>query len=185
MSMPAVRRHRWSRRDYDRMVDAGGFDPEARVELLDGEIWEMTPQGTLHAAVCRSTLKALDHAFGEGYDVRGQFPLALDDRSEPEPDAAVVAGAPFDYLAEHPTSALLVVEVSETSLTHDRGRKLAAYARNGIPEYWLIDLTTRQLEVYRQPSGDRYSSRQVLTRADVVSPLRSPDTAIPVSELLP
>lgn len=185
ISMFAVRRRRWSRRDYDRMVDAGGFDPEDRVELLDGEIWEMTLQGTLHAAVCGAALEALNHAFGKGYYVRGQLPLALDDRSEPEPDVAVVAGAPFDYLEEHPSTALLVVEVSETSLSHDRGRKLAAYARNGIPEYWLTDLSTRQLEVYRQPSGDRYSCQQVLTRADRVSPQHGSGAVIAVTELIP
>jgi len=185
MSQSAVHRRRWSRRDYDRLVDAGGLGPEDRVELLDGEIWEMTPQGASHAAVCRAMLKVLDHAFGEGFDVRGQFPLALDDRSEPEPDVAVVPGAPFDYLEEHPTSALLVVEVSESSLTHDRGRKLTAYARNGIPEYWLVDLIAGKLEVYRQPSGEAYSSQQVLTRDDAISPLHSPDAVIAVAELLP
>ena len=185
MSQTAVHRRRWSRREYDRMVDAGGFGPEDRVELLDGEIWEMTPQGTLHAAVCGAVLEALRRAFGEAFHVRAQSPLALDDRSEPEPDAAVVAGVPFDYLEDHPASGLLVVEVSETSLPHDRGRKLAAYARNGIPEYWLVDLTARQLEVYRQPAGDRYASKQVLTRTDTVRPLHRPDAAIAVGELLP
>ena len=117
--------------------------------------------------------------------MRGQFPFALDEHSEPEPDIAVVPGGPFDYLDDHPTSALLVVEVSETSLSHDRGRKLAAYARNDVPEYWLFDLTARRLEVYRQPAGETYASRQVLTRSEAVTPLHAPDALIPIAELLP
>ena len=185
MSSSAVRRHRWTRAGYDRIVDAGGFGPEDRIELLDGEIWEVSPRGSRHAAVCGIVTEAVQAAFGADHHVRGQFPVALDDVSEPEPDLAVVAGAPRDYLSAHPATALLLVEVSESSLTFDRGRKLVAYARNGIPEYWLVDLAAEKLEVYRDPSGTSYVSKAVLGRGDTVAPLHAAGSPIAVADLLP
>ena len=185
MSSSTVRRRRWTREEFERIVDAGGFGPEDRIELLDGEIWEMTPQGSRHAAVCGQVADVLRKAFGDDCTVRGQSPIALDDASEPEPDVAVVRGSQFDYVDEHPREVLLLVEVSESSLSHDRGRKLAAYARNGVPEYWLLDLTAARLEVYRDPTGDSYASRSVLAPGDTVSPLRAPRSVIDVADLLP
>ncbi len=182
---PEVRRYRWTRADYDRVIETGGFGPEDKIELLDGELWEMTPQGSAHSAVCGKVMYALQKAFGEAFFVRVQFPIALDDVSEPEPDVAVVRGTPDDHFDEHPSEALLVVEVSASSLSFDRGRKLAAYARNGIPEYWLVDINAIKLEVYRGPKGTQYASVSVLERGDVLSPLHAPHTAVAVSDLLP
>ena len=184
-SPPAVRRRRWTRLDYERVVECGGFGPEDRIELLDGELWEVSPQESRHAAVCAIVTEAVQAAFGADYHVRGQSPVSLDDVSEPEPDLAVVAGAPRDYLSAHPTTAALLVEVSESSLSHDRGRKLAAYARNGIPEYWLIDLTAEKLEVYRDPFSTGYLSKTILGCGDTATPLHAPDSVIAVAELLP
>ncbi len=129
MTTAAVQRHRWRRQEYERVVEAGGFRPNERVELLDGEIWDMTPQGTRHGATYRATHLALQRAFGNGCHSRCQLPFALDDVSMPEPDIAVVRGAPADYVDRYPDKALLLVEVSVSSLRHDRGRKLSAYAR--------------------------------------------------------
>lgn len=185
MALPTVRRRLWTRQAYDRVVAAGGFDEDDRIELLDGEIWEMTPQGTPHAAVVSAVHEALRRAFGTGFTVRSQSPFALDDLSEPEPDAAVVDGAPLDYLGEHPAEALLLVEVADSSLHHDRVRKLAAYGRNGVPEYWLLDLNGRRVEVYRESTASGYASKQVLSRQDTVAPLHAPGSPIPVSEILP
>lgn len=167
------------------MVDAGGFGPDDRVELLDGEIWDMSPQGTRHAVVYTAVHMALQRAFGEGHHMRCQLPFALDETSEPEPDVAVVRGAPFDYLESHPSEAQLIVEVSDSSLRHDRSRKLAAYARNGIPEYWILDLQASRLEVYREPAGTAYASKTVLAAGDTVTPLHAPEATIAVSDLLP
>ena len=185
METSAVRRHRWTRADYDRLIDAGGFGPEDRIELLDGELWEMTPQGSRHSGVCGMVMYALQKSFGEEYFVRVQFPIALDDVSEPEPDVAVVRGGPREHLAQHPSEALLVVEVSESSLSFDRGRKLVAYARNGIPEYWLVDLIAQKMEVYREPSGTQFTSMSILARGDMISPLHAPDSSIDVADLMP
>jgi Uma2 family endonuclease len=124
MAMPAVRKHLWTREAFDRMVDVGGFHEDDRLELLDGEIWEMTPQGSHHAAIVDAVQQILRKAFGEGFTARGHSPLALDEISSPEPDIAVVEGSSFDFLDKHPASALLVVEVSDSSLRHDRGANL-------------------------------------------------------------
>ena len=130
MSTQVEHRHRWTRAEYDRVVESGGLGPEDRIELLDGELWDVSPQGSLHSGVCGMAMYALQKAFGDGHFVRVQFPIALDDVSEPEPDIAVVSGRPRDHLDEHPSAPLLLVEVSLTSLSFDRGRKLTAYARN-------------------------------------------------------
>lgn len=185
MSPPAMRQRRWTRRDYDRVVDAGAFWPEDRLELLDGEVWEMTPQSCRHAIAFELVAAALQKAFEGIGHVRHQLPIALDELSEPEPDVAVVPGLLRDYREEHPRQALLVVEVAETSLAHDRGRKLAAYARNQVPEYWLLDLTADRLEVYREPHGDSYESRAVLAAGDRVRPLHAPEVSIRVADLWP
>src|SRR5207244_2898413 len=121
----------------------GLFRPEERLELLDGEILErMSPQKPPHAEGILGVVDALGPAFGPGYHVRPQLPLILDDGSEPEPDVAVVVGTRRDYGAESPRVAhvRLVVEVADTTLRFDRGRKQRAYARAGILEYWILNL---------------------------------------------
>ena len=184
-ALPAVRRRRWTRLDYERVVECGGFGPEDRIELLDGELWEMSPQGSRHAATYALVLDAVREAFGAGYHVRPQLPIALDEISEPKPDLAVIHGSPRDYLNGHPSVALLLVEVSQSTLSYDRGRKLAAYARNGIPEYWIIDLTVEKVEVYREPSGAAYLSKTVVGHGDTLEPLHAAGAVISVDDLLP
>src|SRR5262245_14333663 len=104
------------------MGEAGVFQPGERVELIDGEILEMAPQKSRHAAAVTLVGDALRIAYGSGFHLRIQLPLALDPYSEPEPDVAVIVGSPRDYRDSHPTSAVLVVEVADTSLEHDRKR---------------------------------------------------------------
>jgi Uma2 family endonuclease len=186
MAIPAVNVRRWTRREYERMVEAGYFGPDERLELVDGIIYEMTPQSSPHAVAVRLTRQALAPVFSEGFDILVQMPLALGDDGEPEPDLAVVAGSPRDHLASHPRSALLVVEVADTSLHHDRERKASLYARAGIPDYWILALGGRkQLEVLRDPVDGVYRTRIVLGPKDRVSPLARPDVSIPVSDLFP
>ena len=107
--------------------------------------------------------------------------------SEPEPDAVVAPGTPFDYLAEHPKAvdAPLVVEVADTTLRFDRTRKRAAYARSGVREYWIINLLHRQVEVYRDPAGARYRSVTVYGEQEAILPLAAPHGSVRASELLP
>lgn len=167
------------------MVEAGVFAPDARLELLEGEVINMTPQRSRHATAVTLVQNALLAVFRVGFHVRTQLPLSLGDFSEPEPDVAVVKGSPRDYRDAHPAWAVLVVEVSETTLDYDRGRKRPVYARAGIPEYWILDVDSGTLEVYREPRADGYGQRQLLRLGDVVTLPDGVTGAIAVSDLLP
>lgn len=181
-----------TRARYDRLVDVGIFGPEDRVELLDGLLIAREPQGERHATVVALVRAALERAFGRGYHIREEKPVALDERSEPEPDIVVVPGGPRDYLTGHPSRPVLIVEVAETSLKLDRLRKGGLYARAGIAEYWIVNLVGEVLEVYRDPvrapsgHGDwKYDSVRLLRRNAVVTPLAAPRARIRVAALLP
>ena len=185
MSRPAEQVHRWTRAEYERIVDAGGFHPGARLELLDGEIVDMSPQKSRHATAVSLVEQALRACLGAESYLRIQMPLALDAWSEPEPDVAVISGGPRDYADGHPGTAALVVEVADTSLAFDIGRKSVAYARNKIPEYWVLNLPDCLLEVYRSPEGESYTHRSSLSPEDAVAPLVAPGCRIRVGDLLP
>jgi Uma2 family endonuclease len=175
----------WARADYDRLVDAGVFGPSDRVELLEGEIIEMCPEKSRHAAAVDLALEALRLAFGASHTIRVQHPLALSDASEPEPDLAVVPGSARDYVSQHPTSAALVVEVSDTSLEYDRTRKARVYAKAAIAEYWIVNVVEGVLEVHRDPGPAGYRLVSRLTGGEAVSPLAADGVSVPVSDLLP
>lgn len=185
MSAAAPKPHLWTRAEYDQIIAVGGFDPDARLELIDGEIMDMPPQRSRHATAIQLAEDALRDALPPGLTVRAQLPLALDDFSEPEPDLAVVCGNPRDYRNAHPTTALLILEIAESSLAFDRGRKLKLYARNGIADYWILDLMREALEVHRQPTAGGYGDMEILTRGQRIAPLSSPGSAIVVADLLP
>jgi Uma2 family endonuclease len=172
------------------MAELGMFGPDDRVQLIEGDILTMTPQNSPHAATIGNTQRALERLFGPNVWVRVQMPLIVDPDSEPEPDLAVVPGAPADYRDEHPRSALLVVEVSDSTLPLDRNRKRAIYARAGIPEYWIVNLVERCLEIYRDPIGSpgqpaRYQVSRKVALTETVSPLSKPDASVSVADLLP
>ncbi|HET7342744.1 MAG TPA: Uma2 family endonuclease [Methylomirabilota bacterium] len=177
---------------YDRLVEAGLFGPDDRVELLDGLLIAREPQGGRHAVVVGLVRAALEKAFGRAYHMREEKPIALDPHSEPEPDVVVVAGRFRDYLHAHPSRPVLVVEVADTSLALDRLRKGRLYARAGIADYWVVNLVDEVLEVYRKPVKAaaaqrewRYDSVRRLRRTATVTPLAAPRARIRVSALLP
>jgi Uma2 family endonuclease len=135
---------------------------------------------------------ALRVAFGPGWLVRSQGPIALDDESEPEPDVAVAPGSRRDYSRAHPARPVLVVEVAESSLALDRDYKGSLYARARLQDYWILNLLSRVLEVYREPTvessapfGWRYASKQVLDASSAIAPLAAPDAPVRISDLLP
>jgi Uma2 family endonuclease len=174
------------------MIDHGLLGEDEHLELVDGEILTMTPQNSLHAGTIMVLQEQLQAAFGPQQSVRVQSPLALDAMSEPEPDLAVVKGTGREYLAAHPDSALLVVEVADTTLPYDRGRKASLYARAGIAEYWIVNVADRILEVHRDPAPDAgaplgyaYATVERLTPGKYVSPLAVPEQRIAVAELVP
>ena len=183
---------RWKRVEYEKLVEQGVFGPEDRIELIDGLLVVAEPQSTWHVAAVKLVELALMRIFPEGWDVRTQAPVALDDTSEPEPDIAVVRGGPRDYLIEHPRDPVLVVEVSLTSLAFDREAKSGLYARAGRPEYWIVNLVDRVLEVHREPApassapyGWEYTSTVVLAPHETVTPLAAPTALIAVADLMP
>jgi Uma2 family endonuclease len=186
-----VRRRRWSKREYYRLGELGFFRGQ-RVELLEGQIVVLSPQKPEHSFTLDQVARVLQTPFGQGHWVRMQLPLDLGQTSEPEPDISVVQGHPAQFRTAHPTAAVLIVEVSDTTLSYDRGRKASLYARAGILDYWIVNLVQRQVEVYRDPIPDRaqhYGFRYA-TRADrlppaVLNPLALPQAAISVADLLP
>lgn len=192
MTTSSIRTKHWTRVEYERLVDLGAFRPGERLELVGGALLVREPQGGLHATAVGLVEDALREAFGAGWTVRGQMPIALDDDSEPEPDIAVVPGRRRDYKRGHPAHPVLLVEVADSSLELDRREKASLYARARIADYWILNLVEQALEVSRDPVPDpaavygwRYNFTVTLRPGDVVTPLALPRSAIPVSELLP
>jgi len=182
---------RWSLEEYYQMGDMGFFNDE-RVELIDGEIIKMPPQKDLHAISIALTLKIFFRAIPDGYWVRCQLPLHLSERSEPEPDLSIVSGNPRDYVGKgHPQTALLVIEISETTLRFDRGSKASFYASAAIQDYWIVNLIDRCVEVYRSPVADssaqfgfRYAEKLTFSTGQTIKPLAMA-MEVPVADLLP
>jgi Uma2 family endonuclease len=181
----APRPHIWTRADYERLVAAGVFGPGDRVELLEGEIIEMSPEKSRHAATVDLALEALRSAFGSSHTIRVQHPLAVSTSSEPQPDLAVVEGTARDYVDRHPDSAALVVEVSDTSLEYDRRKKARVYAQAGIADYWIVNLVESVVEVHRDPGNEGYGTIARLGSGETVSPLAARAATIAVGNLLP
>ena len=172
---------------YFALADEGVLQPDDRVELLEGVIVAMPPQSPSHAGYAALVTRVLGTHVGNRAAVRPQNPLPIGRLSVPEPDVAVVPGRERDYLQRHPTTALLVVEVALTSLPQDRLTKAAIYAGAGIPEYWIVNLRDRTLEVLRDPDPRLrlYTSRRVASADDVIALAAMPDVRVPVTEILP
>ena len=192
MAEPAIGARKWTRLEYDRLVEADILGPEDRIELLGGEMIVKELQYSPHATAIQLVRRALDRAFGPDWSVRPQLPVALDAESEPEPDICVVPGDPRVYRHAHPARPVLIVEVSLSRLAFDRDRKGSLYARAGIADYWIVNLPDRRLEVYREPVADgagpfgwRYGRVVTLGPDERVSPLAAPAAAIAVADLLP
>jgi Uma2 family endonuclease len=168
-----------------------GFFDDRHVELVDGVIFEMT-QKPAHTTSSELTGYLLRLIFGQGWTVRESKPLDTGRRSLLEPDFAVVAGSIRDFVLLHPTTAALVVEISETTLRKDRTIKAHLYAQACLPEYWIVNLIARQLEVHRDPGPDparkrrfRYGSVTIVPETGTISPLAAPDSVVTVADLLP
>jgi len=183
--------HLWTRSEYYKMAEAGLFNGK-HVELIEGRVTEMSPMGSFHATAVALTGRVLEQAFGPGYFARWQMPLDAGEFSEPEPDIAIIQGEVRDFKTAHPRTAVLLVEVAETSLAYDRTDKASLYAKLGIPDYWVLNLIDRQLEVRREPVVDasqlygfRYAQVIILKPGDSISPLAKPEIKIAVDDLLP
>jgi Uma2 family endonuclease len=179
-------RHRVDVSAYYRMAEAGILMPNDRVELIDGEIFDMVPIGSVHAGKTNRLNRLFARVASDGLAlVTVQGPLRLDLYNEPEPDLMLLKPRKDDYQDRHPNAAdvLLLVEVSESSLVHDRGTKLPLYARFGVPEVWIVDLRAAAVEVYREPAGDAYARKERLTSGPL-APALLPSVAIDIGALL-
>lgn len=170
------------RAEYDRLVDAGSFDGE-KVELIDGRLLAMSPQGGRHAFSVTRLTKLLVLALGDRADVRAQVPLAASDISEPEPDIAIVT--PGEYLDDHPQRALLVIEIAQASLRQDRTIKKVLYATAGVPEYWIVNLEAGVVEAYREPGGETYGAQTEYGRDATITVPGFDDVRIAVCDFIP
>lgn len=171
--------HKITPDEYHQM---GPIFPVTRLELIEGELFDMAPIGTPHAWTVGQLTRLLNRSrWAEQAFIFCQSPLSLPD-SEPEPDVMVLKLADYRRRLPEPTDVLLLIEVADSSVHYDRSRKLPLYARHGVPEVWLIDLNTRVAEVQRQPAGDRY---QTVTTPNVLTPLAFPELSIPLEDILP
>jgi Uma2 family endonuclease len=182
----------WTRVEYERLIDAEILGPEERIELLGGQMIVKEPQDSPHATAILLVQRALALAFGPGWTVRPQMPVALDDESEPEPDVCVVPGEPQHYRDAHPAHPALIVEVALSRLAFDREHKGSLYARAGIADYWIVNIRDRRLEVYRDPVPDagarfgwHYGRAVTLTADESIAPLAADGAAVIVGDLLP
>ena len=175
----------FSRQEYEKMIDAGILGEDEHVELVAGRIVQMSPEGPLHAGTIDLCADVLRRLFGPGYTVRVQHPLAVGPDAEPEPDLAIVSGGPREHLGGHPHDAVLVVEVAESSLDYDRGDKARLYARAGIPEYWIVNLRERVVEVHRAVREGRYTTVTAHGRDETIHPEAFPDIAVAIAGILP
>ncbi len=172
-------------------LDELGFFEGRKVELIRGVLHEMTIH-TPHATASRLANEILRRIFRDGWVVSDALPLDLGRRSLLEPDFSVVRGSARDFARAHPTTSALVVEVSETTLRKDRTIKAHLYAQAGLPEYWIVNLVERQLEVHREPGADparrgrfRYAQVTTVPESGRISPLAAPQAEVAVADLLP
>ena len=183
----ALKRHRFSIDQYHRMITAGILTKDDRVELIEGEILEMTPIGTRHASTVDRITRLLVTRLGDQAIVRVQGPILLPAQvSEPQPDVAVLRARTDFYRATHPEPAdvLLVIEVADTTVEPDRRWKLPLYARAGLREAWLLDVNAERLEIYSEPEPTGYPRPRALARGEAVAPAAFRDLTLNVADLL-
>jgi Uma2 family endonuclease len=183
----AVTRRRFTVDEYYRMVPAGILRESDRVELIDGEIYEMAPIGPEHGWSVDELTEIFMVRLRGRARVRGQNPVRCLPRSEPQPDVALLRPAPDRYRGRHPIpdDVLLVVEVADSTLEHDRKVKAPLYAAAGIPELWIVNLKDRCAEVYRRQEDGAYRDVTTVVPDGVLSPLAFPDLTIRCAEVLP
>lgn len=174
----------WTVDEYHRMIEVGILTSDDRVELLEGQIIQVSPQRPPHAGTTQRIDRYLQNLLGGQADIRVQLPITLS-TSEPEPDIAVVRIDPASYGDRHPTpdEIFLLIEVAYTTLDTDREQKAPIYARANIADYWILDVSDRQVYIFRNPSNEGYQSETILNEYAALAPLAFPETEIPFSQL--
>lgn len=184
--MPALATHRFTVEEYYRMAETGVLRPDARVELLDGEIVDMMPIGPFHAGTTHRLIRLFSKPANGRWLVSVQSPVRLSQHSEPQPDLMLLKPEKDDYTKRHPgpDDVFLLVEVADSSLPIDRDQKLPAYGRAGVREVWLVNLVNRTVEVHREPHFTGYGSTTVLHEGESARPEAFPDVTVEVAALL-
>lgn len=177
--------HRWTVKQYHQMIETGILTPRDRVELIQGEIVDVSPQKPVHAVlICVLADLLRERLQGNAY-VRSQLPITLSD-SEPSPDLAIVRGTARSYITQHPIQEDIfwLIEVSNTTLAFDLGAKAEVYAIAGIPEYWVFNCQENHLHLFREPRSGRYQQERIVSGRENISPIAFPDLILTFEELL-
>ena len=182
----ALDKYSFTAEEFERLGEAGILRQDARLELIEGEIFEMSPIGNAHAACVKFLNRLLSRLFGNILIIGVQDPVRLSDFSEPQPDISLLRWRDDDYRDGHPTPAdvLLVIEVADTTVIKDRTVKIPLYARYGVPEAWLVNIPEEQVEIYSAPSGDVYQRVEVFGRGQEARSHTVEGLAVKVGELL-
>lgn len=187
MALDTIQLRRFTVMEYHRMHDAGILSEDDQVELIDGEIVQMSPIGSQHAACVDRLVALLFARFLGQIQIRVQSPVMLDDHSEPEPDVALLHLKANAYADAHPgpDDILLVVEVADATLDFDRTVKMPRFAAAGIQEAWIVNLLEGCIEVYREPGKEGYHKRQIYQRGDSWESVIFPGVFFKVNEIFP
>jgi len=177
----------WTVDEYHRMIQAEILTTDDMVELIEGQILQMSPQNPPHAATTQRTWKYLSRLLIDKADLRVQLPITLLPTSEPEPDIAVVRFDSRDYLDSHPTpdDIFLLLEVADNTLNKDCNQKARTYAKAKIADYWVLDVNRHQIYVFREPGNTNYQQKAILGENDTLSPLAFPEIEVEVKQLFP
>lgn len=176
----APTRYKFSVDDYHKLMDSGIFHPEARIELIDGELIEMPKIGGPHAWAVANLIRILARGIRDDMFLWCQSPLTLRPFSEPQPDVMLLRQRPTGYKRELPEAAdaLLIIEVADSSLSFDRNTKKRLYARYRVQEYWIVNVNKEVFEIYTQPSEESYLEKRIARRDETISPICQPDLSI-------
>ena len=176
--------HIWTVAEYHQMAEAGLLRASDRVELIEGELVDLAPIGSRHAFLVDRIAETLGRGSRAAHMVRVQNPVLLGERSEPQPDIALVKRINYSDRHPGPEDVLLIIEVSDATLEYDRDVKLALYARHGIPEVWLIDVNAGELTVYCEPAEGQFRLIRKPTATEAVLPTLVPDVSLRWAELV-
>ena len=181
-----MKRRRFTVADFLRLAEVGFLADDERVELIRGEIIEMSPISEGHASTVMRLVSLLSRMFGQRALLSVQNPVQLDDATLPQPDVVLLRPRDDFYGQRHPgpEDTLLLIEVSDTTLTYDRRVKTALYSAAGVMEYWIINLQKRQIEVYREPQSEGYRTMTRYAPGEMLSPLAFPDINLKVDEII-
>lgn len=182
----ALNRHHFTVDDFNFLHDQGKFKPDDRLELIEGEIYEMSPIGSLHARCVKYLSNFLAQCLAGQYIIGTQDPIILNDFNQPQPDIAVIRYQQDFYKQSHPKAAdvLLVIEVSDTTVELDRNIKFPKYAAARIPEAWLVDLPAEQIEVHSHLQDKTYGMVKIYQRGDEVVSSTMPGIKFSVDDIL-